>query len=154
MIWRGDRDGVNVFVFKQLANIDVGFWLCQTQFFHTAEALVQYAFIHIAQSGNLCSWNTRKPVEVIVAATSHSANRHPDTIIGAKYFPTQSERRRAHSYCFSRRLEEVTPIDRHSRRLCAGILPAGRIVYLSMRADALGSASAEEFNRFLLRAAP
>jgi hypothetical protein len=81
MIGRGDGDGVNIFVLKQLTNIDVGFWLWQSQLLDVPEALVQHAFIHIAQSGNLRSWDTGKPVEVIFAATSHSANCHAHTII-------------------------------------------------------------------------
>src|SRR5229473_8709308 len=84
MIGRGDGDGVNIFVLKQLTNVDVGFWLWQSQLFDVPEALVQHALIHIAQSGNLCSWDTGKPMDVIFAATSHSANRHTDTIICAR----------------------------------------------------------------------
>src|SRR6266567_1409967 len=83
MIGRGDRDGVNILVLKQLANVDVGFWLWQTQLLDVPEAMVQHVFIHIAQSGNLRSWHTRKPADVIVAATSYSANCHPHTIICA-----------------------------------------------------------------------
>src|ERR1700687_2382664 len=83
MIGCGDGDGVNIFVLKQLTNIDVGFWLCQSQLLDVPEALVQHAFIYIAQSGNLRSWDTGKPVNVILAATSHSANCHPDTITRA-----------------------------------------------------------------------
>src|SRR5437016_701361 len=45
--------------------------------------MVQYAFVHIAESGNLCPRDTRKAVDVIVAATPHSANCHADTIICA-----------------------------------------------------------------------
>src|ERR1700682_1205456 len=131
MIGRGDGDGVNIFVLKQLANITVAFWPCQTHLLHVAEALVQNAFIHIAQSGNLRSWHTLKPVEVIVAATSHSANRHAHTIICAEYLPTQRKRGRARSDCLSRCLDKVTPIDRHSCRLSAALMPASRIVYLA-----------------------
>ena len=84
MIGRSDGNGVDIFVLEQLANIDVGFGLGQSQLLDIPEALVQHVFIHIAQGGNLCPWNTRKTAEVIVAATSHSANCHPDTIIGAQ----------------------------------------------------------------------
>src|SRR5258708_26957066 len=85
MIGRGDGDGVNIFVLKQLTNVDVGFWLWQSELLDIPAALVQHAFIHIAQSGNLCSWDTGKPVNVILAATSHSANCHPDTITRAHH---------------------------------------------------------------------
>src|SRR5260370_3411489 len=81
MIGRGDGDGVNIFILKQLTNIDIGFWLWQSQLLHVPEALVQHAFIHIAQIGNLRSWNTEKPVEGIFAATSPAANYHPHPII-------------------------------------------------------------------------
>src|SRR5260370_35764962 len=81
MIGRGDGDGVNILVLKQLTNVDVGFLLWQVQLPHVPDALVQHAFIYIAKSGNLRSWDAGKPVEVIFAATSHSANSHPHTII-------------------------------------------------------------------------
>src|SRR6267143_2169769 len=80
MIGCGDGDGVNVFVLEELTNIDVGFWLWQSQLLDVSKALVQHAFIHIAQSGNLRSWDTGKPVNVFLAATSHSANCHSHTI--------------------------------------------------------------------------
>src|ERR1700730_12674296 len=110
MIGRGDRDGVNVFVLKELANIDVGLRLCQTQLLHVPEALVQHVFIRIAQSGDLCSWDTRKPADVIVAATSNSANCHPDTVICAEYLGSQRKCSCAHRYCFSRRLKKITTL--------------------------------------------
>src|SRR5258708_33957658 len=81
MIGRSDGDGGNIFVLKQLTNIDAGFWLWQSQLLDVPEALVQYAFIHIAQSGNFRSGDMGKPMEVIFAATSHSASCHAHTII-------------------------------------------------------------------------
>ena len=83
MIGRGDGYGVNIFVFEQLANVHEGFWLWHTQLLHVPEALVQDAFIHVAQSGNFCPWDTGKTVNVIFAAASHTANCHPHTIIRA-----------------------------------------------------------------------
>jgi hypothetical protein len=53
-------------------------------------------------------------VEVIVAATSHPANGHPDAIIRAEDLAAQRKRSCAHSDCFSGRLEEFTPLDCHS----------------------------------------
>src|SRR6266436_10377531 len=94
MIGCGDRDGVNVLVFEQLTNIDVGFWLCHAQLLHIPEALVQDAFIHVAQSGNLRSRDTGESVDVIFAATSYSANGHAHTISGA-YDPGVAGRRGA-----------------------------------------------------------
>src|SRR5437879_13894514 len=79
MIRRGDRDGVNILVFEQLSNIHEGFWFWHAQLLHVPEALVQDAFIHVAQSGNFCPWDTGKTVNVIVAAASHTANCHPPT---------------------------------------------------------------------------
>src|SRR5260370_2101671 len=81
MIGRGDGDGVNVFVLEQLTNIDVGFWLWQAQLLDVREALVQHAFIHIAQSGNLRSREMGKAMKVILAAASQSASCHPSTFI-------------------------------------------------------------------------
>src|SRR5437660_4821175 len=83
MIRRGDRDGVNILVFEQLSNIHEGFWFWHAQLLHVPEALVQDAFIHVAQSGNFCPWDTVKTVNVIFAAASHTANSHPHTIIRA-----------------------------------------------------------------------
>src|SRR5216684_4204995 len=83
MIGRGDGDGVNIFVLEELANIDVGFWLWQSHLLDVPDTMVQHAFIHIAESGNLCPRDTRKAADVIVAATSHSANCHAHTIIRA-----------------------------------------------------------------------
>src|SRR5207253_9128174 len=60
MIGRGNGDGVNFFVLEELANINIGFWLWQTHLLDVIEALVQYVFIDIAQSGELRSGNTRK----------------------------------------------------------------------------------------------
>ena len=84
MIGRGDGDGVNVFVFEQFANIDVGFWLWQTQLFRVPDALVQHALINIAQSGNLRSRDMGKAMQVVVAAASQSANGHAHTIVRAQ----------------------------------------------------------------------
>src|SRR5207253_9344186 len=96
MIRRSDRDGVNIFVFEKLTNIDVGFWLWHAQLHHVPETLVQDGFIHVAQSGNLRSWDTGKPMDVILAATSHSANRHAHTITRA-HDPSIAGRRDAES---------------------------------------------------------
>ena len=84
MIGSGDGDSVNIFVLQELTYIDVGFGLWQSQLLDVPEAMVRHVFIHIAESANLRSWDTRKAVDVIVAATSHSANCHPDTIICAR----------------------------------------------------------------------
>src|ERR1700732_990426 len=108
MIGRGDGDGVNIFVFEQLANIDVGFWLWQAQLLDVAEALVQHVFVHIAQSGKLRSWDALKAAYVIVAATSYSANCYADAVICAQDLATQRKRCCAHSYCFSGRLKKFT----------------------------------------------
>src|SRR3977135_2989017 len=103
MIGCGDGDGVNIFVLEELADIDVGFGVWQALLLELAEALVQHVFIHIAQSGKLCSRDTRKPVDVIVAATAHSANCHSDAIIGAKDPASQRKRSSAHGYSCSSR---------------------------------------------------
>ena len=83
MIGRGNGDGVNFFVLEELANINIGFWLWQTHLLDVIEALVQYVFIDIAQSGELRSGNTRKAADVIVTTATHSANCDSDAIVGA-----------------------------------------------------------------------
>src|SRR5438309_5974409 len=114
MIRRGDGDGINIFVFEELANIDVGFWFCHAEFLDVAETLVQYVFVDVAESGKFCSRDMRKAADVIVAATSHAANRHSDAIICAEDLASERERSRANGYCFSGRLEKFTPLDCHN----------------------------------------
>src|SRR5882757_1770593 len=86
MIGGGDGDGVNILVLEQLANIDVRFWLWQSELFDVAEAMIRNAFIHIAEGGKLCSGDTRKAADMIVAAAAHSANGHADAVIGTHDF--------------------------------------------------------------------
>src|ERR1700693_3818352 len=83
MIGCGDGDGVNIFVFEELANIAVGFRFGHAKFLDVAKAFVQYVFVHIAQSGDFCCWNVREAVDVIDAAASHAANGYTDAIICA-----------------------------------------------------------------------
>ena len=137
MIGCGDGDSVYIFILQQPADVRVGLWPWHSRCRDFAKTLVQDAFIYIAQGGDLCSRNARITVNVIIASTSHSANRHPDSIIRAQNSSAQCECRCPHGYCFSRRLQEVTSIDGHALRLCAGITPAGRIVYRSMFVQAM-----------------
>src|SRR6266436_1415867 len=123
MIGRGDGDGVNVFVLKELANIDVRFWLWQTPLLDLAETLVRHVLIHIAQSGKLCSRDPRKPEDVIISAAAYSADGHPDAIICAEDLAIERKRSCAHRYCFSRRFKKFTPLDCHNCRLCVGNIP-------------------------------
>jgi hypothetical protein len=113
MIGRRDRDGINIFVFEELANVDVGFWLWHAEFLDVAEALVQDVFVDVAESGKFCSGDMRKAADVIVAATSHTANCHSDAIICAENLASERERGRANGYCFSGRLQKFTPLDCH-----------------------------------------
>src|SRR5260370_14298091 len=83
MIGRGDGNGVNVFVFEQLAHIHIGFWLWHSELLHVSDALVQDGFIHVAQSGSVRPGDTGKAMAVILAATSHSTHRHAHTITSA-----------------------------------------------------------------------
>src|SRR5712664_3162004 len=114
MIGCGDGDGINIFVFEELANIDVGFRLWHAEFLDVAEALVQYVFVDVAESGKFCSGYMRKAADVIVAATSHTANCHSDAIICAEDLASERECGRADSYCFSGRLEKFAPLDCHN----------------------------------------
>src|SRR6266404_5274197 len=56
----------------------------QAQLLDVTDALVQHVFVHIAQSGKLCSRHTLKTMYVIVSAASPSANCHADTVICAE----------------------------------------------------------------------
>src|SRR5580700_4527500 len=84
MIGRGDRDRVYLFVFKQLANIDVRFWLWQAHLFDLLNALLRHVFVDVAQGGKFCPGNARKAVDVIIAAPAHSADCYSDTIVCAE----------------------------------------------------------------------
>ncbi len=86
MIRRSDGDGVDIFVLEQLADIDVGFGLWQSQLIDVPEATVQHGLIDITERSNFCPWDARKAMDVIVAATSHSANCHLDAVIRAHDF--------------------------------------------------------------------
>jgi hypothetical protein len=118
MIGRGDGDGVNIFVFEELANVDEGFRPGHAELLHIAEALVQYAFIDVAQSCKLCSREAGKAADVIIAATAHSANRNADTVIRAENLASKREPSRAYGYCFPSCLEKFAPLDCHVARLC------------------------------------
>src|ERR1700730_753282 len=120
MIGRGDGDGVDIFVLEELANIDIGFGLWQALLLDVAEALVQHAFIHIAQSANLCSRHAGETLNMVVATTAYSANCDADTIVCAEYLAAQCNSGRAPGYSFSRRFKKVTPLDCHNCRLCSG----------------------------------
>src|ERR1700723_520865 len=84
MIRCGDGDGVDLFILEQFANIDAGFWLWQSHLLDLFHTLLRNVFIDVAQNGQFRSWDARKAVDVVVAAASHSANRHADTIVCAK----------------------------------------------------------------------
>ena len=86
MVGSGDRDGVDVFVVEQLADIAVGFRFWQAKFLDVVKALVEYVFIHIAQSGDLSGGDMREAVDVIDAAASHTANGHAHAIVCAHNF--------------------------------------------------------------------
>src|ERR1700757_3135693 len=51
MIGSGDGDGVDVFVFEELADIDIGFWSGQAELLDLVEALIGDVFVDIAKSG-------------------------------------------------------------------------------------------------------
>src|SRR5208282_1464204 len=129
MIGSGDGDGVDVFVFEELANVDVGFWFWQTHLLDFGDALARDVFVDVADGDDFCSRDARKAVDVIVAAAAHSANGYADTIVCAKNFAAERERSCAYRDYFARGLQKVTPLDFHDGRLCAGCTPARRIVY-------------------------
>src|SRR6266404_6241373 len=54
MIRRSDGDGVDIFVLEQLADIDVGFGLWQSQLIDVPEATVQHGLIDITERSNFC----------------------------------------------------------------------------------------------------
>ena len=86
MIGSGDGDGIDVFVFEQLANVDVGFRLRQAHFFDFGDALAGDVFVDVADGDDFCSRDMRKAVNVIVAAATHSADGYAHTFVGAENF--------------------------------------------------------------------
>src|SRR5580704_14627818 len=84
MVWRGNRDSVNLFILKQFADVHVSLWFWQAHLFDLANALARDVFIHIAESRKLGSRNLRESVDVIVAAAAHSTNADTHAIIRPK----------------------------------------------------------------------
>src|ERR1041385_7159998 len=101
MIRRGDRDGVDIFVLKQLANVAIALRPRHAHLLRVTQALVQYTFVDIAHGSNLYARDIGKPLEVIIAAATQSANGEPHTIIGSEHSPSQSKRGRSYSHCLS-----------------------------------------------------
>ena len=120
VIRRRDRDGVDFFVFEQLAHIDIGFGLRQVHFFDVADALAQHAFIDVAEGDDFCSGHPRETFDVIGAAAPDSADGYAHAIVGAQDFAAERQCCRARSDCFAGGLQEFTPLDSHCCRLCVG----------------------------------
>src|SRR4029077_1279485 len=104
---------IDIFVLKQLADIDVGLGLGQPKLLHVAHALIQNALIDIAERGDFRSGNMRKAMEVVVATASQSANRNANTIVCAEHTSAEGERRRPNGDCFPSCLKKIPAIDRH-----------------------------------------
>ena len=96
VIGSGDGDGVDLLVFEELANIDVGFWLGNAEFFDVADALAEDGFVDVAQGDDLRIGNVREAVDVILAATADAANSDAHTIVRAKDLAAHCQGGRAH----------------------------------------------------------
>src|SRR4029077_17771050 len=62
MIRRGNRDGIDILVLEQSANVHVRLRLWKAQLLDLPDTLARYALIHIANRDNLCSGNLLKAV--------------------------------------------------------------------------------------------
>src|SRR5580704_9429890 len=125
VIGSGNGDGVDVFVFEELANVDVGFRLGQAHLFDFGDALTGDVFVNVADGNDFRSRDARETANVIVAAAAHSANGHADAIVGAENFA--AKRKRSCAYCnnFAGSLQKVTPLDIHGCRLFVECTLAG-----------------------------
>ena len=113
MIGCGDGDCVDIFIFKQLANIDVSLGLGESELLHVADPLVQNTLVDIAECSNFRSGNFRKPMKMVVAAASYPANCNANTIVRTQYASAEGERCCANGDCFPGRLKKISAIDRH-----------------------------------------
>jgi hypothetical protein len=133
MIGSGDGDGVDVFVFKERANVEERFRARQAHFLDVAEALVQDIFVNIAESGEFDSRDMREAADVVVATAAHPADSDADAIVCAENLAAQSQSGCAHCDCFPCRLKEFTPFNCHGCHLCFGNDLARRILHPSKR---------------------
>src|SRR5579859_1635113 len=117
MIGGGDGDGVDILIFEELANIDVGFGFRQTHLLDAGKALVQDVFVDIAESGKLDARDVRETADVVVAAAAHATDSHADAIVGAENSAAECKRGCACSDCFSSRFQKFTPFDCRSCHL-------------------------------------
>src|SRR2546423_8217716 len=101
MVGCSDRDGINVLVFEQLANIGISFRLRMAMALDFSEALIQDGLVHIAQSDNLDAWNLLETFDVIVAAAAYPADGHAYSVVRAQHLSAKRERRCTYSDCLS-----------------------------------------------------
>src|SRR6185369_2566902 len=83
VIWRGDRDGIDVLVLEDLAEIGAGLRFGDAEFFHVGEALVEDVFVNVTEGDDLSLRNFGEAVNVIDAAAAGAADGHADFVVCA-----------------------------------------------------------------------
>src|SRR5262245_59445562 len=113
VIRRGDRDGIDFFVLKQLSNVHIRFRPRLAKILDVLQALVQTALVDVAQRRNLDVRNFCKTFNVILAASARSTNRNANTVISPQNLAAQRHRCGSNRDRFPRSFQEFATIDCH-----------------------------------------
>ncbi len=117
VIRRGDGDGVDGFVFQQLAHIGIGGWTRLAGRLDLGQAASQDGFVHVAQRGDLHVGHGRVGLDVGIALPAHAYHRHSHGVIGAAK-PRRKLRTRR------RRGQKMSPLHAfHSGLILSVLLP-------------------------------
>src|SRR5579862_542054 len=112
MVGRGDGNGVDGFVFEQLANIGE----CLGIAAHFSAAFIHNFLVHVAEGGNLGVRHVRISVKMIVSAIAQAADGYTNAIVRAKDFfrareKSNSAECRKACGCLSGRLQKIPSCD-------------------------------------------
>src|ERR1700694_5755586 len=81
MVRRRDRNRINGWIVKQPADIDK----CSGAAPDLPASLVEHSLVNVTEGGNLDVRDTRKRVQVILAATPETADGDAHAVVGAKH---------------------------------------------------------------------
>src|ERR1700733_12510286 len=114
MIRRGNRDGVDLFVFEKFANVGVRLRFRTTEFFDVGEALIENVFIDVAERGDFDVAHFIEAVNVIDTAAARAADGDAHAIVRAEDgVRLESERGGADGEGGGRGFDEVSAFDGH-----------------------------------------
>src|ERR1700735_462744 len=64
VIWSGDGDGVNFFIFEKLANVPISFWSGRAKFFDFGNAFSGNVFVDVTERGDFYAGNMLEAFDV------------------------------------------------------------------------------------------